>query len=44
MRAYTGDDVEKREHSPLLVAVQICSATLEISMAVSQKTGNQLKS
>ena len=32
---------ELGEHSTLLVGVQTCAATLKISIAVSQKLGNQ---
>ena len=41
MIAYAGDDVKSGEHSPLIVVMKICTTTLEISMAVSQKIGNQ---
>jgi hypothetical protein len=35
--ADTGEDVEKGEHSPLLVGVQDDTTPLEISLAVPQK-------
>jgi hypothetical protein len=35
--AHAGEDVEKREHSQLLMGFLTCSTTLEINLAVSQK-------
>jgi hypothetical protein len=40
--ADTGEDVEKGEHSPLLVGVQDGTTPLEISLAVPQKTGHSI--
>ena len=37
MTADVGEDVEKEEHSLLLVGLQACTTTLEISLAVPQK-------
>jgi hypothetical protein len=37
--ADAGEDVEKEEHSPLLVGVQAGTTLLEISLAVPQKIG-----
>jgi hypothetical protein len=33
--ADAGEDVEKEEHSPLLLGLQACTTTLEISLAVT---------
>ena len=41
MIAYAGDDARKGNTTPLLVGVQNCIATWEISMVDSQKIGNQ---
>jgi hypothetical protein len=38
--ADAGEDVEKEEHSPLLVGLQACTTTLEISLVVPQKIGH----
>ena len=42
MIAYAGEDMENAP--PLLVGVQTCTATLEISMAISQKIRKQFTS
>ena len=41
MKVYAGEDVEKGNTHPLLVGMQTCAATVEISVAVSQETGSQ---
>jgi hypothetical protein len=38
--AHVGKDVEKEEHSSILVALQICTTTLEINLEVPQKIRN----
>jgi hypothetical protein len=38
--ADTGKDVEKEEHSSIADGLQACTTTLEISLAVPQKTGH----
>jgi hypothetical protein len=38
--ADAGEDVEKEEHSSLLVGLQAYTTTLEISLAVPQKIGH----
>jgi hypothetical protein len=38
--ADAGEDVEKEEHPPLLVRLQACTNTLEISLVVPQKVGH----
>ena len=41
MIAYAGEVVKKGYTHPLLVGMQTCAATLEISVAVSQETESQ---
>ena len=41
MIAYSIEDVSKGNTHPLPMGMQTCTITLEISMAVSQKIGNQ---
>lgn len=41
MKAYVGEDVKLGEHSFIVVGVKTCIATLEVSMAISQKVWNQ---
>ena len=38
---HVGEDVEKEDHSSLLVGLQTGTNTLEINLEVSQKTGNR---
>jgi hypothetical protein len=38
---HVGKDVEKEEHSSMLVGLQIGTITLEINMEVPQKIGNR---
>jgi hypothetical protein len=40
MTVDAGRDVEKRNTPPLLVGLQACTTTLEISLLVPQKTGH----
>ena len=39
--SYADKDMEQGNVLPLLMEVQICTATVEINIAVLQKTGNQ---
>ena len=41
MITYAGEDVNKGNTHPLLVGIQTCATTLEISVAVSQETGHK---
>ena len=40
--AHVGKDVEKEDHSSMLVGLQIGPTTLEINLEVPQKIGNRL--
>ena len=40
MTAEAGEDVEKEDHSSIVVGLQACTITLEISLAVPQKIGH----
>lgn len=41
MTVHAGKDVEQGEHSSIAGEVQICKATMEISVLVPHKKGNQ---